>query len=175
MSNENSANVTTDDSSSPKYKSSIFKPLEDDDNGVFKDVKIAVRLKYLSNFQRYLEMQLTNFKIYLELNWNKYCVISTIVDTISKITKTKLYVPVVTLSGKDNVKLVQLLEEGFKRPFYWNEYQRKIETRNLDNNNLTRFPLDASLQGVRRLFVLPFSNTTVPANICLGEEVLKTS
>ena len=49
------------------------------------------------------------------------------------------------------------------------------ETRNLDNNNLTRFPLDASLQGVRRLFVLPFSNTTVPANIRLGEEVLKTS
>ena len=118
MSNENSANVTTDGSSSPKYKSSIFKPLEDDNNGVFKDVKIAVRLKYLSNFWRYLQMQLTNFKIYLELNWNKYCIMSTIVDTISKITNTKLYVPIVTLSGKDNVKLVQLLEEGFKRPFY---------------------------------------------------------
>ena len=79
---------------------------------------------------------------------------STIADTTFKITNTKLYVPIVTLSSKDNVKLVKLLEEGFKRPAYWNEYQTKIETRNLDNNNLTRFPVDASFQGVRRLFVL---------------------
>ena len=84
---------------------------------------------------------------------------STIADTTFKITNRKLYVPIVTLSSKDNVKLVKLLEEGFKRPVYWNEYQTKIETRNLDNNNLTRFPLDASFQGVRRLFVLAFDNT----------------
>ena len=81
---------------------------------------------------------------------------STIADTTFK---TMLYVPIVTLSSKDNVKLVKLLEEGFKRPVYWNEYQTKIETRDLDNNNLTRFPLDASFQGVRRLFVLVFDNT----------------
>ena len=86
---------------------------------------------------------------------------SAIADTMFKITNTKLYVPIVTLSSKDNVKLVKLLEEGFKRPVYWNEYQTKIESRNLDNNNLTRFPLDASFQGVRRLFVRAFSNTTV--------------
>ena len=47
--------------------------------------------------------------------------------TIFKITNTKLYIPIVTLSSKDNVKLVKLLEEGFKRPVYWNEYQTKIE------------------------------------------------
>ena len=49
------------------------------------------------------------------------------------------------------------------RPVYWNDYQTKIETRNLDNSNLTRFPhkIDASFQGVRRLFVLAFNNTTV--------------
>ena len=88
---------------------------------------------------------------------------STIADTTFKITNTKLYVPIATLSSKDNVKLVKLLEEGFKRPVYWNEYQTKIETRNLDNNNLTRFPLDASFQGARRLFVLAFNNTTVNA------------
>ena len=86
---------------------------------------------------------------------------STIANTTFKITNTKLYVPIVTLSSKENVKLVKLLEEGFKKPVYWNEYQTKIETRNLDNNNLTRFPLDASFQGVRRLFVLAFNNTTV--------------
>ena len=84
-----------------------------------------------------------NCKINLELNWSKDCVVSTIATTTFKITNTKLYVPIVNLSSKDNVKLVKLLEEGFKRPVYWNEYQTKIETRNLDNNNLTRFPLDA--------------------------------
>ena len=47
------------------------------------------------------------------------------------------------LPSKDNVKLVKLLEEGFKRPVCWNEYQTKIETRNLDNN-VTRLPLTAS-------------------------------
>ena len=58
------------------------------------------------------------------------------------------------LIKQNNVKLVKLLEEGFKRPVYWNEYQTKIEARDLDNNNLTRFPLDASFQGVKRLFAL---------------------
>ena len=35
----------------------------------------------------------------------------------------------------------------------------KIETRDLDDNNLTRFPLDVSFQGVRKLFVLAFDNS----------------
>ena len=159
MNDEDPGNVTTADSLSFKYKSSFFKTLENDDNGVFKNVKIAVPLKYLSNFWRSLEMPLINCKIHLELNWSKDCVMSTIANTRFKITSTKLYDPIVTLSSKDNVKLVKLLEEGFKRPVYWNEYQTKIETRDLDNNNLTRFPLDASFQGVRRLFVLVFDNT----------------
>ena len=50
----NRANVTTDDSTSFKYKyfkfTNFFKPLTADDNGVFKNVKIAVPLKYLTNF-----------------------------------------------------------------------------------------------------------------------------
>ena len=37
----------------------------------------------------------------------------------------------------------------------------KTETRNLDKNNLARFPLDASFQGVRRFLVLVFNNATV--------------
>ena len=86
---------------------------------------------------------------------------STIADTAFKITNTKLHVTIVTLSSKYNVKLVKLLQKGFKRPVYWNEYQAKIETRNLDNNNLTRFPVDTSFQGVRGIFVLAFNNTTV--------------
>ena len=42
---------------------------------------------------------------------------------------------------------------------YWNEYKSKIETKEADPNNLKRFPLDASFQGVNRLFVLAFDNT----------------
>ena len=88
-------------------------------------------------------MPLINCKIHLELNWSKDYVISTTDEAAFKITNTKLYVPIVTLSSKDNVKLVQLLEERFNRPVYWNEYQKKIESRNLKNDNFTRFPLDA--------------------------------
>ena len=130
-----------------------------DDNGVFKNVKIAVSLKYLSNFWRSLETPLINCKIPLELNSSKDCVMSTIAATIFEITNTKLYVPIVSLSSKDNAKLEQLLEDGFNRPAYYNEYQTEIETRNLDNNNFTRVPLNASFQEVRRLFVLVFDNT----------------
>ena len=84
---------------------------------------------------------------------------ATIADTTFKITNKKLYVPIFTVSSKNNTKLVKLLEEGFKTPVYWNEYQRKIESRNLENNNLTRFHLDASFLEVRRLFVVAFGNT----------------
>ena len=125
MKNENPANGTTADSSSFKYKSSFFKTLEDDDNGVFKNVKIAVPLKYLSNFWRSLEMPLINCKIHLELNWSKDCVMSIIAATTFKITNSKLYVPIVTLSSKDNAKLIKLLGGGFNRPVYWNEYPKK--------------------------------------------------
>ena len=79
-------------------------------------MKVAVPIKYLSNFSRSLEMPLINSKINLGLNWSKDCVMSDIADTTFKITNTKFYVPTVTLSRKNNVKLVKLLEQGFKRP-----------------------------------------------------------
>ena len=48
------------DSSSFKYKSSFVKPIIAADNGVFKDVKIAALLKYLSTFWKSLEMAFIN-------------------------------------------------------------------------------------------------------------------
>ena len=39
------------------------------------------------------------------------------------------------------------------------EYKSKIETKEADANNAKRFPLDASFQGVNRLFVIAFDNT----------------
>ena len=59
---------------------------------------------------------------------------------------------------------MKLLEDGFTRPVYWNEYRTKIETRNLDNNSLTRFPFDASFREVRRYFVFAFNDTDCNAN-----------
>ena len=105
-----------------KYKSSFIKESTAVNNDrAFKNIKIAVPLKYLSNFWRSLEMPLINCKINLELNHTKDCVMSAIADTTFKITNIKLYDPIVTLSTKYNVKLVILLEEGFKRPVYWNK------------------------------------------------------
>ena len=74
-------------------------------------------------------MPLINCKIHLELNWNKNLVFSnTAGETTFKITNTGLYVPIVPLSTKDNVKLTKQLNEGFKRLVYWNEYKTKLES-----------------------------------------------
>ena len=52
--------VTRNNSTPFQYKSSFLKTLDAADNGVFKNVKIAVPLKYLPNFFRSLEMPLIN-------------------------------------------------------------------------------------------------------------------
>ena len=85
-------------------------------------------------------------------------------ETTFQITSPKLYVPVVTLSAKDNEFLIKQLDEGFKRSVDWNEYKSKIETKTAVDNNVTRFPLDDSFQGVNRLFVLAFNNASNDAN-----------
>ena len=100
-------------------------------------------------------MPLINCKIHLELNWNNNCVMygadiypdgdnANGRETTLKITSTKLYVPIVTFSTKDNVYLAKQLNEGFKRPIYWNEYKSKIETKEANDQTLTRFSLYAS-------------------------------
>ena len=74
-----------------------------------------------------------------------------------KITEAKLYVPIVTLSAKDNVKLSKLLNDGFKRSIYWNKYKaipNKDKVGTNDRPKYIRERLDASYQGVKRLFVL---------------------
>ena len=75
-------------------------------------------------------MPLINYKIHSELNWdNTYARGDNANDRETKfqITSTKLYVPVVTLSTKDNENLPKQLDEGFKRSVYWNEHKSKIE------------------------------------------------
>ena len=71
------------------------------------------------------------------------------------ITDAKLYVPVVTLSTEDNVKLSKLLSERFKRPVYWNKYNI-IPSKTYDENDYIRELIDASYQGVKRLLALAY-------------------
>ena len=95
--------------------------------GKTKDVKRAVSLEYLNNFWRTLEMPLINGEINLILTWSEDFVISFATEkTKFKITDTKLYVPVVTLSIQDNAKLLQQLKSGFKTTINWNKYQTKV-------------------------------------------------
>ena len=85
------------------------------------------------------------------------CVISSATgETKFKITDTKLYVPVVTLSIQDNVKLLQQLKSGFKRKINWNKYQTNVSTER--TNQYLNFLIGPGFQRVNRLFVLSFEN-----------------
>ena len=137
---ENHLNVALDNSTSFKYKASLLGKT-DDANGndrSLKNTKIVVPLKYLFKFFRSLEMPLINCKIHLELNWNNNINVWRVIygadtyaggdnandrETSFQTTSTKLYVPVVTSSTKDNVNVTEQLDEGFKRSVYWNEYK----------------------------------------------------
>ena len=78
---------------------------QNENNPVWKNAKIIVPLKYISSFFRSLELPLINTKLYIQLNYTKHSVISDNNGaTTFKITKTELYIPVVTLKTEDNNK-----------------------------------------------------------------------
>ena len=74
-------------------------------------------IEILSNFCRSLEMPLINCKVESKLKWTRYCVFSASAtenyvndndnsnNIIFAIKDTKLFVPVITLSARDNQKL----------------------------------------------------------------------
>ena len=106
----NNANVTNDyNAPSFKYKASNIGDAKN--NGIKNGVKIAVPLKYLGNFWRSLKMPLINCKVEFSLKWieNYLLTAANANNAIFQITDAKLYVPVVTLSTEDNVKLSKLL------------------------------------------------------------------
>ena len=72
---------------------------------------------------------MVNCKVELKLRWTKHCVLSVAGadnangnnndnNVIFIIKGTKLYVPVVTLSARDNQKLSKLLSKRFERSVY---------------------------------------------------------
>ena len=53
-------------------------------------------------------------------------------------TDTKRFVPVVTLSKKDNVKLTKQLSDRLKQFIYWSKYQSNLLTEAADSNDPLR-------------------------------------
>ena len=111
-----------------------------------KDVEIVVPLKYLKKFEevwRTLDMPLINCEINLILIWSENCILTDITQAaipaqgdnperpainaatyaIFKVTGTKLYVPVVTLSFQNDNKLLGQLKTKFKETIQWKKYR----------------------------------------------------
>ena len=73
-------------------------------------------------------MSLNNCKVKLKLKWTKYFVLQAAVadnvnnrdsnNMIFNIKDTKLYVPVVNFSARDNQKLSKVLAKGFEGSVY---------------------------------------------------------
>ena len=137
------------------------------------DVKIVIPLKHLSNFWRNLNIPLINCEVELILTWFKNCVlidkitrnanynadpivyeINNPEDATFQITDTKLYVPVVTLSKENNIKLLEKLKSGFKKTIKWNKYRSQMTIQK--NNNNLNYLIDPTFTNVNRLFVLSF-------------------
>ena len=103
-------------------------------------------------------MPLINSEVNLILTWSKDCVITNCTgEGKFVITETKLYVLAVTLSTKDNEKLLQQLKSGFKKTNSWNKYESSIKA--FAQNRYLNYLINPSFQGVNRLyFALPFKN-----------------
>ena len=150
--------LTTDTSSSFKYKVSLLGNPVVANNIARINVKVVVPLKYLSNFFRSLEMPLINCKIKLNLTWKKECVLSTDDGkSVFIINDTKLCVPVVTLPKEDNKDFIEQQNKKIQRSIYWNEYKTKEINEDADANVFKYINLDTSFQGINRLFVMAYN------------------
>ena len=127
----------------------------------------------MGNFWKALNMPLISCEVFLELKWNKNCVITSLerrqVDvgtpvvrdnaptgTTFAINDCKLYIPAVTLSKDEEIKLLTNLKSGFKREIKWNKYRPQMSTE-AANNNLNIL-IDPTFTNVNRLFVLAYRN-----------------
>ena len=139
-------------------------------NGL-QNIELAIPSKYLGNFWRALNMPLVSSEVSLELEWNKNCVITSLerreVDAgppvlrdnapagaTLDINDSKLYIPVVTLSKDDEIKLLTNLKSGFKREIKWNKYRSQMSTEAINNN--LNILIDPTFTNVNRLFVLAY-------------------
>ena len=73
------------------------------------------------------------------------------------INDCKLYIPVVTLSKNDEIKVLTNLKSGFTREIIWNKYRSQMTTEEI-NNNLNILVDPTFTNNVNRLFVLAYQN-----------------
>ena len=71
-----------------------------------------------------------------------------------KMTDIKLYVPVVTFSKENDIKLLEQLKTGFKRTIKWNKYRSQMSIQPQINN--LNYLIDPTFTSVNRSFVLSF-------------------
>ena len=128
------ANINVVNSEAFKYKNKITGNTYNVDAGAqghdvnkngTQEVELTIPLKYLGNFWRALNIPLISCEISLELKWTKNCVITSLeqgqVDAGPPVVRDnaptgatlaindcKLYVPAVTLSKDDQIKLLKI-------------------------------------------------------------------
>ena len=125
-------------------------------------------------------MPLINCEVQLILNWLKNCVliskstrdadydepidrkIDVPENVIFQSTDTESYVPVVTLSKENDIKLLEQLKTGFKRTIKWNKYRSQM-TIQPQNKNLN-YLIDPTFTNVNGLFVFLFTRNNAGDN-----------
>ena len=98
---ERDVDLTIENAFSFKYEANFIGNTEN--NGIKNGVKVALPLRYLSNFWRSSEMPLINCKVELSLKWHENCILSSAGTAATfTITDTKLFVPIIALKTEDN-------------------------------------------------------------------------
>ena len=174
--NNNFANRNVVNSNTFKYKYKIIgntynvdvdaDGYDANENGT-ETIELVIPLKYLGNFWKALNMPLISCEVSLELKWNKNCIITSLeqrkldapavgrdgapTGASLAINDCKLYIPVVTLSKDDEIKLLTNLKSGFTREIIWNKYRSQMTTEAINNN--LNILIDPTFTNVNRLFV----------------------
>ena len=134
-------------------------------------IELAIPLKYLGNFWRALNIPLISWEVSLELKWNRKFVITSLEErqvgagppvlrdnaptgATLAINDCNLYIPVVTLSKDNEIKLLTNFKSGFKREIIWNKYRSQMTTEAINNN--LNILIDPTFTNVNRLFVLAY-------------------
>ena len=173
----NFANINVVNSEAFKYKNKLIGNTYNVNAGVdgydvnkngTQKVELSIRLKYLGNFWRALNIPLISCEVSSELQWDKNCVITSLeqrdigggnrenapIGATLAITDCKLYVSAVTLSKDDDIKLLTNLKSGFKREIIWNKHRSQMTTEAVNNN--LNILIDPTFTNVNRLFVLAY-------------------
>ena len=89
-----------------------------------------------------------NCEVELTLTWSQNCILSDMTTKNAEddnpanvapsgatfeIKETKLYVPVVTLSKRNDIKRLEQLKTGFKRTIKWNKYRSQMTVQPQNN------------------------------------------